>query len=91
MLENVKRHSTHGRQMTEAQKQWLNSLGLADDKSIVDCNPSQSTVLFADGRRRTVTERWTRVMGYHRPVSAFNKGKQAEHRERVYFRESKVG
>jgi hypothetical protein len=26
-------------------------------------------------------------MGYHRPVSAFNPGKQAEHAERVFFRE----
>lgn len=40
---------------------------------------------------RTRCEVWTRVMGYHRPVSAFNKGKQAEHRERVYFREAKAG
>ncbi|MEA3641854.1 MAG: anaerobic ribonucleoside-triphosphate reductase [Lamprobacter sp.] len=35
---------------------------------------------------RTRCECWTRVMGYHRPVSAFNAGKQAEHRERLYFR-----
>lgn len=31
------------------------------------------------------TEVWTRVMGYHRPVSQFNKGKQSEHRERTFF------
>lgn len=31
------------------------------------------------------TEVWTRVMGYHRPVSQFNKGKQAEHAERKFF------
>jgi hypothetical protein len=34
---------------------------------------------------RTRCEVWTRVMGYHRPVSAFNLGKQAEHAERSYF------
>jgi hypothetical protein len=34
---------------------------------------------------RTRCEVWTRVMGYHRPVSAFNAGKRAEHQERVYF------
>ena len=34
-----------------------------------------------------VTEVWTRVMGYHRPVSAFNHGKKAEHAERVCFTE----
>lgn len=30
-------------------------------------------------------EVWTRVMGYHRPVSSFNIGKQGEHAERVPF------
>ena len=33
-------------------------------------------------------EVWTRVMGYHRPVVAFNPGKQAEHRERRHFTEA---
>ena len=36
---------------------------------------------------RTRCEVWTRVMGYHRPVSAFNPGKKAEHAERVCFNE----
>jgi hypothetical protein len=27
-------------------------------------------------------------MGYHRPVTAFNVGKQSEHRERRHFTES---
>lgn len=40
-------------------------------------------------RERTPCERWTRVMGYHRPVSSFNPGKQAEHSERRYFEERK--
>lgn len=37
--------------------------------------------------KRTRCEVWTRVMGYHRPVSGWNEGKQAEYRERKYFRE----
>ncbi|MEN8174717.1 MAG: anaerobic ribonucleoside-triphosphate reductase [Pseudomonadota bacterium] len=37
---------------------------------------------------RTRCEVWTRVMGYHRPVSAFNPGKQSEHAERTCFEES---
>jgi len=37
---------------------------------------------------RTRCEVWTRVMGYHRPVAAFNAGKRSEHRERCYFVES---
>lgn len=38
---------------------------------------------------RTRCEVWTRVMGYHRPVSQFNAGKQSEHRERKPFREER--
>lgn len=37
--------------------------------------------------RRTRCEIWTRVMGYHRPVSSFNTGKQGEFHERRFFRE----
>ncbi len=33
-------------------------------------------------------EVWTRVMGYFRPISEFNKGKRSEHDERVHFEES---
>ena len=40
---------------------------------------------------RTPCEVWTRVMGYHRPVSAFNAGKRAEHAERCYFTETPTG
>ncbi|WP_296703876.1 anaerobic ribonucleoside-triphosphate reductase [Thiocapsa sp. UBA6158] len=40
---------------------------------------------------RTRCEVWTRVMGYHRPVSAFNVGKRAEHAERCYFNEAPTG
>ncbi len=39
------------------------------------------------GEPRTPCEIWSRVMGYHRPVSAWNAGKQSEHRERVNFKE----
>lgn len=37
--------------------------------------------------KRTRCEVWTRVMGYHRPVSGWNAGKQSEFRERKYFRD----
>lgn len=40
---------------------------------------------------RTRCEVWTRVMGYHRPVSAFNAGKRAEHADRAYFCEQPKG
>lgn len=31
---------------------------------------------------------WTRVMGYHRPVSSFNRGKKGEHMQRKHFHEN---
>lgn len=36
-------------------------------------------------QERTRCEVWSRVMGYHRPVSFWNPGKQSEHRERRFF------
>ena len=43
----------------------------------------QPVVLKESERQRC--EVWTRVMGYHRPVSEFNPGKKSEHYERVHF------
>lgn len=45
-------------------------------------------VLTDDERQRC--EVWTRVMGYHRPTSSFNKGKQGEFAERLHFSEQKA-
>lgn len=39
------------------------------------------------GAEPVACEVWTRVMGYHRPVTSFNIGKQGEYAERVEFRE----
>ncbi|KQS97303.1 ribonucleoside triphosphate reductase [Cellulomonas sp. Leaf395] len=41
-----------------------------------------------EGHGSVECEVWTRVMGYHRPVSSFNIGKKGEHAERTPFRES---
>lgn len=73
--------------LDSVKRAWLKSWGLAADKSVTDCDPIAQTVTFADGRVRQAAEIYTRVMGYHRPVSAYNAGKQAEHAERRYFRE----
>ncbi|MFT8737004.1 MAG: anaerobic ribonucleoside-triphosphate reductase [Zymomonas mobilis] len=40
---------------------------------------------------RQPCEIWTRVMGYHRPVSSFNIGKQGEFGQRRYFEENSCG
>lgn len=37
-------------------------------------------------QNRTKCEVWTRVMGYHRPVSDFNIGKKSEHMSRKHFK-----
>ena len=47
----------------------------------------QTAVIELLDEERTRCEIWTRVMGYHRPVSAWNPGKRSEHTERVYFAE----
>lgn len=39
---------------------------------------------------RTRCEVWTRVMGYHRPISSFNIGKKGEVAERKYFSAKKA-
>lgn len=38
--------------------------------------------------QRQRCEVWTRVMGYHRPVSSFNVGKRGEYAERQCFVEA---
>ena len=40
--------------------------------------------------KRQRCEVWTRMMGYHRPVSEFNPGKESEHKERRHFREERA-
>ena len=39
---------------------------------------------------RQACEVWTRVMGYHRPVSEYNRGKKSEHEERTHFQEPRA-
>ena len=48
------------------------------------------TITLADTERQPC-EIWTRVMGYHRPVTSFNKGKQSEYAERMCFVEPTGG
>ncbi len=48
----------------------------------------QETIALADSERQPC-EVWTRVMGYFRPLSSFNRGKQGEYHERKCFLESK--
>lgn len=47
---------------------------------------NNTTITLSDEERQPC-EVWTRVMGYFRPVSAFNIGKKSEYAERVCFKE----
>ncbi len=51
---------------------------------MLDNAPEPAVITLSDDERQRC-EVWTRVMGYHRPVSSFNKGKQGEYAERVCF------
>lgn len=51
-------------------------------------NPLQNRIELKD-EERTVCEIWTRVMGYFRPKSSYNKGKYSECSERKCFTEEK--
>lgn len=44
---------------------------------------------YASDRTKPIT--YSRVMGYIIPVERFNVGKQGEHKERQYFKESNCG
>jgi hypothetical protein len=55
-----------------------------------DGTPIEPTDLELKDEERQPCEIWTRVMGYHRPVSSFNRGKQGEYHERLYFRLDRV-
>ena len=49
----------------------------------------QTNTIELKDEERTRCEIWTRVMGYHRPVTSFNPGKQSEYQERKPFVEER--
>ncbi len=49
---------------------------------------SPLTINNLNDNERQPCEIWTRVMGYHRPMSSFNIGKKGEFHERKYFNET---
>jgi len=57
--------------------------------SISSANGGDSVVTLSEDERQPC-EVWTRVMGYHRPVSSFNRGKKGEHNERKFFAEARA-
>jgi hypothetical protein len=49
---------------------------------------SKNEILEQHKDKRTKCVVYTRVMGYHRPIESFNKGKLGEHKQRSYFVET---
>ena len=49
----------------------------------------EQPIALVDSERQRC-EIWTRVMGYHRPVSSFNIGKKGEFHERRFFEEHRA-
>jgi hypothetical protein len=72
--------------LTPYQQMWLNEIGFTDLDQVKTCDPDRQTITLLDGRVRQKTEVFSRIMGYHRPINAANKGKQQEHRDRKFFR-----
>lgn len=66
------------------------SCALPDRDFPDDCHECAAYIHGIHESERTRCECWNRVMGYHRPVEAWNPGKQQEHRDRRLFRESRV-
>jgi len=54
--------------------------------SDISLDRADGAITLTDEERQPC-EVWTRVMGYHRPVSSFNRGKQGEFAERICFTE----
>jgi len=52
--------------------------------------PAARAGIPLDDSQRVRCEIWTRVMGYHRPVTSFNTGKQGEFNERRFFTERRA-
>lgn len=52
---------------------------------------SVNQILSDHTSQRTRTVVYSRVMGYIIPVERFNIGKQGEHKERKYFKETPIG
>jgi anaerobic ribonucleoside-triphosphate reductase len=54
----------------------------------IDVEEYINKITLTDEERQPC-EIWSRVMGYHRPVSEWNRGKQSEFAERKAFAEAK--
>lgn len=76
--------------LDSVKQQWLRDMGLAGNEYVIDCDVTARTITFQTENGpiiRQIVEQWSRVMGYHRPVTAWNPGKQQEFKDRKMFEE----
>lgn len=73
--------------LTEKEITFLRQKGIREYDDIDSYDIDSQVVTMKDGRKRQLTEVWTRVMGYMRPYENFNIGKKAEFEDRKYFSE----
>ena len=78
--------------LTELQKSTLKSKGLTDKEiqGVKDFDIMEGKITFNNGDEKTVTEIYSRCMGYFRPREDYNIGKRQEHLDRKMFTEEKA-
>lgn len=78
--------------LTELQKSTLKSKGLTDGEiqGVKDFDIMEGKITFDNGDEKTITEIYSRCMGYFRPREDYNIGKRQEHLDRKMFTESKA-
>lgn len=63
------------------------SINNNEQKNDLNAVVEKQNPVVCEAKPRTKCEIWTRVMGYHRPVSHFNIGKKGEYYSRKFFTE----
>ena len=78
--------------LTELQKSTLKSKGLSEEElqKVKEYDIMAGKVIFNNGDERTITEIYSRCMGYFRPREDYNIGKRQEHLDRKMFTEEKA-
>lgn len=73
--------------LSEKEITFLRQKGIREYDDIDSYDIDSQVVTMKDGRKRQLTEVYTRVMGYFSNYSNFNIGKKSEFEERKYFDE----
>lgn len=83
---NVKENVTTGKPCMESTDIVIDKNNLRSVATVQDQREKLLSSMKNEERQKC--EVWSRVMGYHRPVSGYNVGKKQEFSERRYFKEA---